>query len=211
MTDALHIAFRGPLSSCNYACTYCPFAKRPSSRDELRADRRALERFCQWVERPGRPLTILFTPWGEALIRSWYRDALVRLSWVPRVRKVSIQTNLSGPLDFLERTAPGRVGLWTTYHPSQIDRARFLERCHRLDRMGIRYSVGVVGLRENVREATELRAELDPSVYLWVNAYKSLGPDYYRPGDHEAFSAIDVLFPVNALRHPSRGLESRTG
>ena len=27
----LSILYRGPLSSCNYACGYCPFAKRRAS------------------------------------------------------------------------------------------------------------------------------------------------------------------------------------
>ena len=30
-----NILYRGPLSSCNYACDYCPFAKRAESRVEL--------------------------------------------------------------------------------------------------------------------------------------------------------------------------------
>ena len=40
----LSILYRGPLSSCNYACDYCPFAKRKESYAQLEVDRRALER-----------------------------------------------------------------------------------------------------------------------------------------------------------------------
>ena len=47
----LHLNFRGPLSSCNYDCDYCPFAKHVSSREELAADRLALARFVDWCER----------------------------------------------------------------------------------------------------------------------------------------------------------------
>jgi hypothetical protein len=41
----LSILYRGPLSSCNYACAYCPFAKRRESSAELTRDRAALARF----------------------------------------------------------------------------------------------------------------------------------------------------------------------
>ena len=29
----LSILYRGPLSSCNYGCEYCPFAKHRETRD----------------------------------------------------------------------------------------------------------------------------------------------------------------------------------
>ena len=49
----LSILYRGPLSSCNYGCAYCPFAKHAETAAELDADRRALERFTDWVSRRG--------------------------------------------------------------------------------------------------------------------------------------------------------------
>src|SRR5262245_8293830 len=81
----LMLLYRGPLASCNYDCPYCPFAKRRDSREELAADRAALERFTGWIEqKPNKHrFSILFTPWGEGLVRSWYREALVRLSHQP--------------------------------------------------------------------------------------------------------------------------------
>jgi len=45
----LSILYRGPLSSCNYACGYCPFAKRTETPTELAHDRACLERFVAWV------------------------------------------------------------------------------------------------------------------------------------------------------------------
>src|SRR4051812_45308034 len=96
----LSILYRGPLSSCNYACWYCPFAKRRETADELTADRLALERFVRWAEaHTDVHLGILFTPWGEALVRRWYQEALIRLTAQAHVRRVAIQTNLSGNLD----------------------------------------------------------------------------------------------------------------
>jgi len=82
----LMLLYRGPLASCNYDCPYCPFAKRRDPPEALRADRAALDRFVGWVsEQRDTGISVLFTPWGEGLSRSWYRDAIVRLSHLPHV------------------------------------------------------------------------------------------------------------------------------
>lgn len=160
----LHLYFRGPLSSCNYDCDYCPFAKHVSSREELAEDRVAVERFVDWCERQEqRRLSILFTPWGEGLIRRWYQDALLKLAALPHVVAVAIQTNLSTRLDWLDPLpdpARASLSLWTTYHPTQVALAPFVERSAELTRRGIGHSVGVVGLREHFSAITELRARL---------------------------------------------------
>ena len=81
----LSILYRGPLSSCNYGCDYCPFAKHRETYAEHQHDQHALERFLNWVaNRAGDQIGIFFTPWGEALIRKRYQDAFVRLSALPR-------------------------------------------------------------------------------------------------------------------------------
>ncbi len=49
MSLTLSILYRGPLSSCNYDCPYCPFAKRQETAAELLVDRAALERFVCWI------------------------------------------------------------------------------------------------------------------------------------------------------------------
>ena len=77
------ILYRGSLSSCNYSCSYCPFAKTSNTREELRHDAQEVERFVEWVESTERPIGILFTPWGEAIVHSHYRQAMIRLSHVP--------------------------------------------------------------------------------------------------------------------------------
>ena len=69
----LSFLYRGPLESCNYGCVYCPFAKKVDSREDLAKDRTALERFVEWVAaRTSDRVSVLFTPWGEGLIRRWY-------------------------------------------------------------------------------------------------------------------------------------------
>ncbi len=207
----LSILYRGPLSSCNHDCWYCPFAKRQESAFELAKDRDALERFVAWAEQhPNIQLRILFTPWGEALVRRWYQDALVRLTRLPHVQRAAIQTNLSCSLDWVDACDKKRLALWTTYHPGEIERPRFVAKCRELDRRGVRYSVGVVGLKEHADAIDALRRELPAHIYLWINAYKD-ETDYYREEDVRRFTEIDPLFPMNNVRHPSLGKSCRAG
>ena len=111
--------------------------------DQLRADRAALERFAAWAsERTDDRLSVLFTPWGEGLVRSWYRRALTELSQLPHIRRVAIQTNLSCRTDWLADADPATLALWCTYHPGQTPYDRFLAKCHELADRGIRFSVG---------------------------------------------------------------------
>jgi MoaA/NifB/PqqE/SkfB family radical SAM enzyme len=207
----LSILYRGPLSSCNYACGYCPFAKRTESAAELAHDRECLERFVRWTGgRVSDTLGVLFTPWGEALVRRWYQDALAELTALPQVTKAAAQTNLSCRLDWVERCDRDKLALWCTYHPGETTRDRFLAKCRELIDRGVRFSVGVVGLKEHFAEVEAVRAALPADVYLWVNAYKR-EPDYYPPAAVEALTAIDPFFPINNTRHPSRGRSCRAG
>jgi hypothetical protein len=207
----LSILYRGPLSSCNYGCDYCPFAKHRESVTEHERDRLALERFVSWVGgRAGDQIGVFFTPWGEALIRQRYQRAIVALTSMPQVMKVAIQTNLACQLGWVEDCDKDRLGIWATYHPTQVTRERFLARCAELDRRGVRYSVGVVGMQEHMGEIAALRAALPTHIYLWVNAYKRVA-GYYAPEDEAFLTAVDPLFPLNNQRHPSAGRACRTG
>jgi MoaA/NifB/PqqE/SkfB family radical SAM enzyme len=204
------ILYRGPLSSCNYGCDYCPFAKTANTREELRDDAAQLRRFVDWVASRPERIGVLFTPWGEALFHRAYQQAIARLSALPNVRRVSIQTNLSCRLDWLAGCNPGVVALWTTYHPTQTARRRFVAQCDKLDRLHVAHSVGVVGLKEAFFEIEALRGELNPRTYLWINAYKRQA-DYYSPEDVARLARIDPLFSVNNRRHPSMGAACRAG
>lgn len=206
----LSILYRGPLASCNYDCPYCPFAKRRDSREELRADRDALRRFVDWVVRnpDGDQISVLFTPWGEGLTRSWYRDALVELANLEQVTRVAIQTNLAGRLDWLADADRRTVALWATYHPGQVRRETFLQRCGRLRVLGVRHSVGVVGLPAHLDEARALRAALPDEVYLWVNAADG---QHYTAVEEADWTAIDPLFGYSVRPHASAGAQCRAG
>jgi hypothetical protein len=199
------ILYRGPLSSCNYACAYCPFAKRAETHAELAADWQALERFVSWAaDQSDCRLGIFFTPWGEALIRRWYQQALVALTNLDHVDRAVIQTNLSCRLDWVPACRLDRLALWTTFHPNEVERSTFVARVRLLYDQGVRLSVGVVGLREHFEEIACLRDELPGEVYLWINAYKRVA-DYYAEPDVRRLEAIDPYFPINNVRHASLG------
>lgn len=210
MTD-LSILYRGPLASCDYDCSYCPFAKRRDTPEQLRADRAALARFAGWVgEQAGEQdrISVLFTPWGEALTRSWYRNTMVGLSHLPQVAKVAAQTNLSCRLDWLDAADLDTLALWCTYHPDQVSYERFLAKCLALHARGVRYSVGVVGQPGHLDAARRLRADLPAEVYLWINAAEGLT---YPDEQAAEWTALDPLFPVSRFPHPSLGRACRTG
>jgi MoaA/NifB/PqqE/SkfB family radical SAM enzyme len=208
----LSILYRGPLSSCNYGCPYCPFAKHSETRAEHRADAEALERFLGWVEAQGdrHTISVFFTPWGEALIHPRYQRAFVRLTNMAHVEKVTIQTNLSSRLGWVEDCDKSRMALWTTYHPGEVSREKFLARCTELVERGVAFSVGVVGMQEHIDEIEAMRKALPESVYLWVNAYKRV-PDYYSREDLARLETVDALFPINNVRHASKGKHCLTG
>ncbi|QIJ75636.1 radical SAM protein [Methylobacterium sp. NI91] len=208
----LDILYRGPLASCNYACPYCPFAKRRDSRETLRRDAEQLARFVDWAGgQTRRSLGILFTPWGEALIRPAYRSAMTALSRMPHIRRVAAQTNLSWPTSWLDGCDPERVAFWCTFHPGETPLDRFLGRCAELDARGISYSVGIVGKREHFDALTALRQRLRPEIYLWVNAYRDEGATYYGPDELALLRAVDPLFDLNRTGIRSRGRACATG
>ncbi|WP_433473356.1 STM4011 family radical SAM protein [Spirillospora sp. CA-142024] len=206
--DHLTILYRGPLASCDYDCPYCPFAKRRDTPEQLRADRAALERFTGWVSGCGHRVSVLFTPWGEGLVRSWYRRALTDLSHLPHVERVAIQTNLSHRVSWTAGADLTRLALWATYHPGQVPYERFLGKCRDLASRGVRFSVGIVGQPEHLDAARRLRADLPTGTYLWVNAAEGRA---YDDSEAASWTEIDPLFPVSRHPHASRGLPCRTG
>jgi len=211
MNPRWNILYRGPLSSCNYACGYCPFAKTRNTAEELRDDATKLNRFLDWVERRApREIGILFTPWGEALVHRPYRQALLRLGGMPHVKRASIQTNLACGLQWLEEADRETIALWCTFHPTETTVERFVAKIHQLRRMGIRHSVGTVGVKEHFPHIGRLRTLLPEDTYLWVNALKK-HPRYYEEQHLGFLTAIDPHFPTNLRQHPSRGKSCHAG
>jgi MoaA/NifB/PqqE/SkfB family radical SAM enzyme len=211
MNNHLSILYRGDLSSCNYACTYCPFAKHQETPAEHQRDAADLEKFVQWIEARDNPISVFFTPWGEALVRKRYQDAMARLSHLPHLEKVVAQTNGAWGMGWLERSNLEKLALWITYHPTQTIRSRFSKRVETLLERGVRLSVGVVGIREQIAEIEALRAEIPQSIYVWVNAFDRRGTNYYSPEILERLTAVDPHFPLNLERYRSRGKACAAG
>jgi MoaA/NifB/PqqE/SkfB family radical SAM enzyme len=206
-----NILYRGPLSSCNYACDYCPFAKHSETHAELAKDRLALERFAAWVgAQDDRRLGIFFTPWGEALIRPWYQHALAALTHLDHVERAVIQTNLSCGLAWVSECRLDRLALWATFHPTEATFDAFIAKVRQLCAKGVRLSVGVVGLRDHYSAIRRLRAELPNEIYLWINAYKR-APGYYEEAEIEELVAVDPFFSINNARHISRNQRCAAG
>lgn len=207
----LSLLYRGPLTSCNYACGYCPFAKRVESKSRMAHDQSSLRRFCDWLRAEStHRWRILFTPWGEALVRSWYREAIAGLTHVPHVDSVAVQTNLSCGLDWLSDCRTDRLSFWATYHPTEVDRAGFLRKVETVRKAGAAISVGAVGVPEFADEIARLRHELPKEVYLWINAQQPRRRPY-TTAEVAFFSNIDPQFELTASRHRSFGEPCRTG
>lgn len=204
------IIYRGPLSSCNYACGYCPFAKTKNTREELARDAECLDRFVEWVMTRTESIKILFTPWGEALIHRHYQRAMTDLSHLPHVSRVAAQTNLSFALEWIGKADLDTLALWTTFHPDETSLEKFAEKSRRLTGMGVAHSVGVVGRKEALSAIGELRSTIDPGTYLWINAWKRQ-VDYYTAAEVATLSEIDPHFHFNTRPHPSLGRPCRAG
>jgi MoaA/NifB/PqqE/SkfB family radical SAM enzyme len=208
----LSLLYRGRLSSCNYDCGYCPFAKRRDTRATLQRDAADLARFVDWAGgQCERPLSILFTPWGEGLVRKHYREAMIALSRMMHVRRVAIQTNLCIGTRWLDEADPAKIALWCTYHPSQVTRGAFLARICELRTRGIRHSVGMVAMREHFEEIATLRAALPADTPMWLNAYDQRGQDYYSESDLAMMRGIDAHIDFNLAPPPSLGAPCATG
>lgn len=201
----LSVLYRGRLNSCNYGCAYCPFAKQSASRRVLERDAAELARFVDWCAASPFELSVLFTPWGEALIHRAYREAIERLAAMQHVAKAAIQTNLSCSTSWMLKLPDGKAAFWCTFHPGETPEEKFIAKCHEMADMGVRFSVGMVGRPEFLSDIRRLRDALPEGAYLWINALR--GP-LARPLSREqieAFAAVDPLFELNLLGARSRG------
>jgi MoaA/NifB/PqqE/SkfB family radical SAM enzyme len=207
----LSVLYRGPLTSCNYSCGYCPFAKRAETEAQLLRDHQALVQFTEWLERErAHRWKVLFTPWGEALVRRWYREAATRLTHVANIETVAFQTNLSCGIDWIRACRTDRLAFWATYHPTEADACVFVRKVERLRALGVRVSVGMVGIPQALEEIAAMRRVLPADVYLWINAQQPRKRPYTLE-ETAIFSSIDPQFGLTARRQESRGKACRTG
>lgn len=191
------IYYRGFLKSCNYHCSYCAFVKGCADEEEIRREERGLRSFYQQISKRSEPVEILFTPYGEGLIHEIYQETMAALSALPQVRAVGIQTNLSlEPEGFLrllrERGEPAKIRLWATYHAEMAERQSFLDRVKHLAGE-VKIAVGMVATLANEEEIRQLRVELPPEIYLWLNAMDRRKAAF-SPERIERLQEIDPMF-----------------
>ena len=203
MTQIREIQYRGRLKSCNYACSYCPFAKRPGSRRELEKDEAALRRLVLGLsERASvfkEKLGILIAPYGEALIHSYYWKEMAALSRLFFVEAVGAQTNLSFQpercLEHYEKEGGElrKLRIWATFHPEIEQPQAFAEKCRYLSERGARLSVGAVGNPAAIADIRKLADLLPEDIYLWINRMDGLGRPCTRE-EKTGFLELDPWF-----------------
>ncbi|MCO7225103.1 STM4011 family radical SAM protein [Pleionea sp. CnH1-48] len=199
----LNISYRGLLHSCNYSCHYCPMAMTSESKEQKEKDRAALQDFFQWiVQHPQHRYRVLITPWGEALVRRWYREKMIQLSHLSHVEQITAQTNLSRKPDWLQDANKESLSLWVTYHPEQVSQAQFLQHIDQLEALNVRYTVGMVGKPEYLEEINAMRSLLPEHRYLWVNAYRAKDK-LYSQEMLEQLNQIDPHFDDNNCSYSS--------
>lgn len=212
---AYTLYYRNYLKSCNYKCRYCPFSKGTSGKRKIERDKNYLEKFIRFIKNNDKEFNVFFAPKGEVLVYDYYRKGLIDLSQFKNISEVVIQTNLSCDLDWIKDADREKLILWTTYHPKEVDLMSFFEQAKRLLAYRIRFTIGIVGVKENfvkIRELNELLNQLKEQhrPYLWINAYKNR-KNYYDPNDIKLLMEHDSLFQINLKDYSSRGLECRTG
>ncbi len=208
MEQKKQVFYRGALKSCNYKCEYCPFSKH-SSLKELHNDKIALERFTNFVVSTKQNIgAIFFVPYGEALIHKYYWENIAKITKSNEIEAVGCQTNLSFSIQKMlsifqsfngDRT---KLRLWCTFHPTMVKKESFIEQCKQLIENDILFSVGAVGVPEQIELLKDFREQLPSSVYFWINPMDGLKRTYTKQ-EIEAFCKIDPFFMYNLKRKKS--------
>lgn len=195
------IFYRGILDFCNYSCPYCPFSKKKESRRKLEQDQRQLFRFAREIGRQGFDGAVQIVPYGEALVHGYYWQGMAELSQCSGIQAVGAQSNFSFSVDkmigiFAQYGGrKEKIRLWGTFHPDMTPVDEFLSRCELLQREGIRFCVGGVGVPDHIDVLTELRKRLGKDIYMWINKMDGSGRRY-KEEEIRAFREIDPLFDL---------------
>lgn len=155
---------------------------------------------------------VMFLPYGEALIHSYYFEQMERLGRQDNIRFLACQTNLSFDIETLLNydINLSKLKLWCSFHPSQTSVERFISQCDKLWNYGIVFSVGAVGDPELLPVLRELRERLDARIYLWINDMDGKKRAYTK-AEIAAFSRIDPLFHLELKKLPADLGNCRSG
>lgn len=205
----MRVQYRGSLKSCNYCCSYCPFAKRKSSERERSEDKKALFRFLESLSLPQKQVEALqIVPYGEAMLHRYYWEFLAKASTLPKLRAVGIQSNLSfSAKDFLQEWEEQggkreKLRIWATFHPSMAEEREFVETVAQLQQEGIAVSVGMVAVPDEIPKLAAFRTLLPPKVSFWLNAMDKRSRPYYAE-EIEQLVALDSNFAWELGHWPS--------
>lgn len=178
---------------------------------ELDRDRKQWFSFiCRFQEQAERRniRALMLTPYGEALVHSWYWEGLAQVSALPWVDAAGAQTNLGFQAAeamriFAENGGSlSKLRLWATFHPQMTSVQAFAEKCRQLWKAGVQICAGAVGVPEHTGLLQQLRKELPEGIYLWINQMDGLGRPYAGK-EIQAFSEIDPYFYRELQPHPA--------
>lgn len=197
---AKHLYYRGYISSCNYTCDYCPFAKKKYSHIEIQKDKQSLQNFFDFIQKTifNSTISIFFTPYGEGMIHEYYMDYLVKFAQLEKIKYVSIQTNLSFDHKFLlsklqeKEISLDKIKLWASFHSTMVSVEEFGKKANYLHKY-LDISVGIVAIPGAIDKILELKQKLDPKIYLWINGL-ARQKGKYSSEDIRALKHIDPLF-----------------
>lgn len=201
--------YRGCLDFCNYSCDYCPFSKKKYRQYRLSKDKEQLKRYVSRIRQLGLQGAVLLIPYGEAMVHSYYWEALAQMSKNPHIDAVGIQSNFSFPMpefvgDLKKHGANfKKIHLWGTFHPQMTTMEAFLEQCKKLTAYEVSYSVGMVAIPEKIEEVEEFRKALPREIYLWLNALDGAKRPYTE-GELRRLLVVDPYFKREVTVLPSQ-------
>lgn len=208
------IIYRPSIKYCNYRCEYCPFSKYKLDQSKVEKDKKLFKKFISFITESKNNFKIFIAPKGEVLGFDYYKEGITYLSYLQNVEEIVVQTNLSNSINWVDNVNKQKLKLWTTYHPNEIELDKFFRNVNELSEKHITFSVGTVGIKENLYKIKKLKLKIESikntKPYIWVNAYKDK-KDYYSENDIDEIKKIDPHFEINIKNYKSNGLSCKTG
>lgn len=184
ISNIKHIYYRGIATDCNYDCSYCILEK--SKKYSAWDDERYLYKFVNFIRKTKfkEPVSVMFTPHGEALTKDYYYKAIAKLTQSENVAMVSCQTNGSFTTKGLlyklnnNKVNKKKLSLWVTFHPEVVNMGLydFANTMIELSNI-VTISVGAVGVREFGNDLVIMQNILTPKIYYWINKHQGVKPE----------------------------------
>ncbi len=212
----MYISYRSYLKSCNYCCSYCPFGKFKETEKQVEKDKKALDKFYQFIKNQTSTISLFFTPYGEILGKEYYWEYFAAFSRLPIVETIGCQTNNSFPVEKMlgifhrNQGERSKLRLWCTYHPDMVLEDIFLKQCRKLGKEQIAYSVGVVAQNGKIGNIVSIREKLPFSTYIWCNAIEG-SSQKYTESEQEQLRAIDSYFENECIHLKSDSTKCISG